>query len=203
MATNAQDALDLTPDQQNCREEWQHLCLALERAQGDNLVQNCHDKFQYAKTYVIYGRELEQTIAEVKQSAVQGNYQFFTERGISIDHMSPELAVLMMKDWKAAVASKRAFVAEKFQGRFNEDIDQFVGTPHNASRLIMSISFDSSDAILQLAEVTQTRLSAIEIAQLRADISQIKAQLEQLSLEVMGQLKQLAKCLGTNGREDH
>ena len=189
-------APELSPDQQNCRAEWRHLCLTLERAQGDNLIQNCHDKFQYAKTYVVYGREIEQTVAEVHQAATQGNYQFFTERGISLDHLSPKLATLMIKDWKQAVASKKAVLSEKFQGRFNEDIDLFVGTPHNASRLIMSISFDTTDAILQLAEVAQSQLPASEIIQLREDISQIKAQLEQLSLEVKTQFKQLADRLG-------
>ena len=54
-------------------------------------------------------------------------------------------------------------------------------TPHNASRLIMSVSFDERDAILGLADWTQKKLSVVEIAQLRGDVAQLREQIEELT----------------------
>jgi hypothetical protein len=174
-------ATQLTPEQEAALEEWRLLCQTLERAQGDHLVQNCREKYQYAKTYMVYGREIDHTAIEVKQAALQGDFSFFTDRGIAISCMSPLLAEHMMKAWRVSVASKRAFVADMFMKRFGEDIEEFIGTPHNASRLIMAVSFDQRDAIQGLAAWTQTKLAASEIAQLRADVSQLRQQIEQLT----------------------
>lgn len=174
-------ATHLTPDQEAALEEWRLLCQTLERAQGDHLVQNCREKYQYAKTYMVYGRELDHTAIEVKQAATRGDYAFFTDRGINVNSMSPLLADHMMKAWRVSVASKRAFVADMFMKRFGEDIEEFIGTPHNASRLIMAVSFDQRDAILGLAEWTQNKLAAAEIAHLRAEVTQLRQQIEHLS----------------------
>lgn len=174
-------AMQLTAEQEAALEEWRLLCQTLERAQGDHLVQNCREKYQYAKTYMVYGRELDHTAIEVKQAALRGDFSFFTDRGISVHCMTPLLADHMMKAWRVSVASKRAFVADMFMKRFGEDIEEFIGTPHNASRLIMAVSFDQRDAIQGLAAWTQNKLAAAEISQLRADVSQLRQQIEQLS----------------------
>jgi hypothetical protein len=179
--TTTVSASHLTPDQEAALEEWRLLCQTLERAQGDHLVQNCREKYQYAKTYMVYGRELDHTAIEVKQASVQGDFSFFTDRGIGVNYMTPALAEQMMKAWRVSVASKRAFVADMFMKRFGEDIEEFIGTPHNSSRLIMAVSFDQRDAILGLAEWTQNKLAASEIAQLRADVTQLRQQIEHLS----------------------
>jgi len=176
----------LAPEQEAALQEWKHLCYTLERAQGDHLVLNCREKYQYGKTYMVYGREIEQIASEVKHAAAQGNYTFFSERGISTRDMNPALADQMIKVWRGAVASKRATVADMFTKRFGEDIEEFIGTPHNASRLIMAVSFDQRDAILGLAEWTQNKLTVAEIAQLRADVSHLRQQIEHLTQMVAG-----------------
>ncbi|MEX2093874.1 MAG: hypothetical protein WD971_14405 [Pirellulales bacterium] len=180
MATHV-PASHLTPEQDAALEEWRLLCQTLERAQGDHLVQNCREKYQYAKTYMVYGREMDHTAIEVKQASMRGDFSFFTDRGISAHCMTALLADHMMKSWRVSIASKRAFVADMFMKRFGEDIEEFIGTPHNASRLIMAVSFDQRDAILGLAEWTQNKLAAAEIAHLRADVTQLRQQIEHLS----------------------
>lgn len=166
---------------QTVLQEWKHLCFALEQAQGDHLVATCRDKYQYAKTYLVYGRELDHLCVEVRQSAKQGNYQFFVDRGISARHLTPILADEMLRAWRTAIASKRARVAEMFQRRFGEDIDEFIGTPHNASRLVMAVAFDRRDAVLALADWTQDKLVAAELVQLRADLDILKQEVDRLA----------------------
>jgi hypothetical protein len=185
----------LTADQEVSREEWRNLCFTLERAQGENLVQNCRDKFQFAKTYMVYGRELEQTVAEVKQAADQGNYRFFAERGIRADHLTPELADQMMIDWRGAIASKKAVVADVFQRRFGEDIEQFVGTPHNASRLIMANRYDAKDAILGLVEWGHARPSNADLNLIGSELAQLRAQIDELRKTVQNGLAQVNQRL--------
>jgi hypothetical protein len=85
-----------TTDQEAVLQEWKHLCQTLERAQGDHLVAICRDKYQYAKTYLVYGREVDQVSVEVRQAAKQGSYQFFADRGIAVRHLSPLLADVML-----------------------------------------------------------------------------------------------------------
>lgn len=162
-------------------QEWKHLCYTLEQAQGDHLVATCRDKYQFAKTYLVYGRELDQVCVEVRQSAKQGNYQFFVDRGMSARYLTPALADEMLRAWRTAIASKRARLAEMFQRRFGEDIDEFIGTPHNASRLVMAVAFDRRDAIHSLADWTQDKLLAAEIVQLRADLDILRQEVERLS----------------------
>jgi hypothetical protein len=154
-------------------------------------VQNCKDKFQHAKTYMIYGRELEQTVAEVIQAATQGNYSFFSERGVATVALTPRLAEGMMIDWRGAIASKKAVVADVFLRRYGEDIEQFVATPHNASRLIMANSYDAQDAILGLADWTQSKLTAADFANLRAELAQLRTQVDEHARRTADQLAQL------------
>jgi hypothetical protein len=78
-----------------------------------------------------------------------------------------------------------------FMKRFGEDIEEFIGTPHNSSRLIMAVSFDQRDAILGLAEWTQNKLAASEIAQLRADVTQLRQQIEHLSQLIQERLEKI------------
>jgi hypothetical protein len=184
-------ANQLTPDQEAALEEWRLLCQTLERAQGDHLVQNCREKYQYAKTYMVYGRELDHTAIEVKQASLRGDYTFFTDRGIGVNYMTPALGEQMMKAWRVSIASKRAFVADMFMKRFGEDIEEFIGTPHNSSRLIMAVSFDQRDAILGLAEWTQNKLAAAEIAHLRADVTQLRQQIEHLSQLILERIDKI------------
>jgi hypothetical protein len=188
-----------THDQQRSLEEWRNLCFTLERAQAENLIENCPEKFQFAKTYVVYGRDLDKTAAEIAQSASQGNFSFFVWRGIRADIMTPAMAEQMVRDWRGAITSKKVRLAEIFQGRFNEDIEHFIATPHHASRLIMAKSFDETDAILAMETWNEARHQAMELAQVRSDLMLIKRQLSELSETVSQRLYELARRLDAQG----
>lgn len=174
-------ASNFTREQEAVLQEWRHLCLTLERVQGEHLVANCRDKYQYAKTYLVYGRELDQVCVEVKQAASQGNFDFFVARGTAARHVAFEMVDDMLKSWRVAIASKRAHVADMFMRRFGEDIDEFLGTPHNASRLVVAVGYDNRDAMLELADWTQDRLVGAGIAQLRGEVSALRREVERLT----------------------
>jgi hypothetical protein len=199
MKKSDRGGVDWTPDQQRSLEEWRNLCFTLERAQAENLIENCPEKFQFAKTYVVYGRDLEKTAADIAQSASQGNFSFFVWRGIRADVMTPAVAEQMVRDWRGAITSKKVRLAETFQGRFNEDIETFIATPHNASRLIMANSFDETDAILAMVTWNETRHQAMELAQVRADLLLIKRQLSELSETLNQRLYELARRVDSQG----
>jgi hypothetical protein len=195
MKKSDRGTIEWTQDQERALEEWRNLCFTLERAQAENLIENCPEKFQFAKTYVVYGRDLEKTAAEIGQSASQGNFSFFVWRGIRADIMSPAMAEQMVRDWRGAIASKKIRLAETFQGRFNEDIEHFIATPHNASRLIMANAFDETDAILSMVTWNEARHQAMELAQVRADLLLIKRQLTELGETVSQRLYELGRRL--------
>jgi hypothetical protein len=72
-----------------------------------------------------------------------------------------------------------------FLRRFGEDIEEFIGTPHHASRLVMAVGFDRRDAILALADWTQEKLVGAEVAQLRADVPTLRQNIETLSQQLL------------------
>jgi hypothetical protein len=199
MKKSDRSATEFTLDQQRSLEEWRNLCFTLERAQAENLIENCHEKFQFAKTYLVYGRDLEKTAADIAQSASQGNFSFFVWRGIRADVLNPAVAEKMIGDWRSAITSKKVRLAETFQGRFNEDIEHFIATPHNASRLIMANSFDETDAILAMVTWNDSRQQAMELSQVRADLLLIKRQLSELGENVNQRLYELARRLENLG----
>ena len=175
---------DLSSAQETARQEWRNLCFTLERAQGDNLVRNCKDKYEFAKTYQCFGRNLDQTIDDVQKAASQGNYSFFSERGIASTTMTPSLAIAMLKDFRGAITSKKIMLAAHFRSRYGENIDEFVGTPHHGSRLLMAEGVDDADATVQLAQWAAGIGTSDQISTLRAEVEQIKAQLADLTAKV-------------------
>jgi len=139
-----------TPLERSYRGEWRNLCFTIERFQADGLIAGCHDKYQIAKTYQNYGRDLEQRIADVQQSAQRGNYTFFTDRGIPANVLTPPLVRRMLNDWRGAIASKKTRVAEAFEVRYGEEIGVFLATAQNAPRLENAHTVDEDDAVMQL-----------------------------------------------------
>ncbi len=142
----------LTPAQHSFRAEWRNLCFTVERYQADDLLSNCRDKYQFAKTYMNYGRGMDRKVADLEDCAKRGIYTFFTERGIPTDVMSPTLVQRLLGDWKGAIASKRTRVAEAFEIRFGEEIGVFIATAHNADRLTEAESLDEADALILLSK---------------------------------------------------
>jgi hypothetical protein len=174
-------AIDLTPEERTALAEWRNLCFTLERAQGEHLMHHCKDKYVFAKTYMGFGGNLDQLVADIRQAAAQGNFKFFRERGIAISAMTPSLAEAMLKDLRSAIASKKASLAAHFQHRFGEDIETFLGTPHHGSRLMMAEKMDDADATIQLALWASQSPQGGEIERLRAEIERLKLQMAELS----------------------
>jgi len=149
------DSSELTPAQQSYRAEWRNLCFTVERYQADELINECRDKYQFAKTYQNYGRDIDRTLHELLDQANRGDFSFFTERGVPLAVLTPRLVQRLLKDWKGAIASKKIRVAEAFEVRFGEDIDVFIATEHNAEPLQAAASLDPGDALSQLSKWTR------------------------------------------------
>ena len=205
----SQAAAELTPQQEACCREWRDLCQALERAQGEDLNQNCRDKYQFAKTYMVFGRDLAATIDDVRARLAQGNASFFTERGAFCDEITAEMAELMLRDWSDAVAAKKQHAAFVFHNKFGRQIDDFVGTNYqalvNTTKMASARPLFASDAIVLMSELPKAapdpepvplgreqvvavladelnQLAAVrdEVAQLRADMQRV---LKKLGIE--------------------
>ena len=205
MAESQHRGEGLTPEQQACREEWRTLCQVLERAQGEELNQNCRDKYQFAKTYIAFGRDVEATIADVRQRAQHGKYSFFSDRGINAAHLTPSLADRLLRDWQHAIESKREQAALVFHSKFGQPIKEYVDiAPHEvdkAAKMNAAVSLIDSDAVIELASlpllqaggaahlassdveaIVQAELKGIaqmqgELSRLRADVDRILAHL--------------------------
>ena len=82
--------------QETCRQEWRDLCFTLEMAQANDLIQTCRDKFEFAKTLAGFARRLDETVASIRVRAKEGNYRFFSERGIPADAIDDALVERML-----------------------------------------------------------------------------------------------------------
>ncbi|MBN1854332.1 MAG: hypothetical protein JW829_16500 [Pirellulales bacterium] len=179
----------LTAEQELSRLEWRHLCETLERAQGEELARQCHDKFAYVKTYQIYGEGMDLRIAEIKKAAAQGNYQFFLDRGVPAKVLTPAFAEVLLNDWKVSVRAKKDQVAEVFNLRFHEDIRHCIETYEEEQKLNSAVPLHQRDGFLQLTGMAQPGVSSHDIDQLRLEIAEIREQLIHLHNLVHSQLK--------------
>lgn len=138
------------PEQESLRSEWRNLCFVLERLQADALLASCRDKFEFAKSYSIYGRGFDVLYDELMKRANAGDFEFFVERGMTESLMSVAMVERMLADWYGAIASKKSRLDESFSIRYGEDIDEFLVNPRHAARLAAAMAVDSSDALLKL-----------------------------------------------------
>ena len=201
------DTTVLPPTQENCRQEWRDLCFTLEMAQANDLIQTCRDKFEFAKTLTVFGARLDETIAAVRLRAREGNYRFFSERGIPAGAIDDALVERMLRDWLAAVESKKNHASLAFTSRFGQSVASFLRNPEHAWKLSQAKSHAETDAILLLEQWTRepdagsldaadvhTQVAAImhqyqvrheaataalrrEVAKLQADVARLQAQL--------------------------
>ncbi len=138
------------PEQEALRSEWRNLCFALERLQADALLATCHDKFEFAKSYSVYGAGFGALYDELMKRAGAGDFEFFVERGMCESLMSAAMVERMLADWYGAIASKKSRLDETFSIRYGEDIDEFLVNPRHAARLAAATAADSADALLKL-----------------------------------------------------
>jgi hypothetical protein len=144
------DSRNWTEPQIAALKEWRNLCFALERAQADDLIRNCRDRFAYAKTYLAWTDGLDDSIARVRRDAEQGDFRFFTSRGVPACVMSRALAEHMLRNLRGAVASKQDAAEVAFAGRFKEDLGVFSAAANNEGRVRAAQSNDEGDAVLLL-----------------------------------------------------
>lgn len=147
VAANRSPLLSMNVNEHEARAEWRRLCFVLEGVQATHLLANVCDKYVFARTYLAYLAEEQAAFAHVKTSIGRGNFDFFVERGVPTKVISHSLAYQLLRDWRAAMASKRARIETAFEGRFGEDIGEFVATPRNAKLLHDAPSLDDANAV--------------------------------------------------------
>ena len=184
---------DLKEQQRQSREEWRHLCETLERAQGDELGRRCKDKFQFVKTYGTYARDFDSLAADLKGAAAQGQYSFFSERGVPRSVLTPAFVELLLNDWKATILAKKRHLAHIFHFRFREDIETCIVTFEDSANLGSAESVHQSDALLQLSGMSQPTVTSQDLDELRAEISDLRGRLEELRSFVHTELNLLKR----------
>ncbi len=147
--------------EKQARAEWQRLCFVLEGIQAKNVIELSADKYAFARSYTTYQAEEARTIALLTDSIDRGDYEFFVDRGVPSCLLCRSFACQLLCDWKIAIVSKQARLAEAFQGRFGEDIEVFCVTSCNLPALKASSSSDASNAIWLLAHWNAAQAKAV------------------------------------------
>lgn len=181
--------------QQQCRSEWRQLCETLEAAQGDELCRTCRDKYQFIKTYRVYGRDLERFVIALKKSATVGQYQFFCDRGVPRDVLTPTFVEWLLEDWKSVIDAKRRHVAEVYRFKFNENIDTCIVTGEDSARLSGAESMHTNDALHHLTGMAQPAISFRDVESLRAEIQDLRDKFDQLSGSLQAEMANLKQRL--------
>lgn len=186
-------AEDIRTRQGACRAEWRQLCETLETAQGDELCRTCRDKYQFIKTYRVYGRDLERFVANLKKSAAVGQYQFFCDRGVPREVLTPTFVEVLLDDWKSAIDAKRRHVAEVFRFKFNENIESYIVTGEDSARLSGVESVHASDALHHLTGKAQPPISFRDVESLRSEVQDLKTKLDQLGESLHAEVAELKR----------
>lgn len=181
--------------QQQCRAEWRQLCETLEAAQGDELCRTCRDKYQFIKTYRVYGRDFERFAVTLKKSAAVGQYQFFCDRGVPRDILTPIFVELLLDDWKSVIDAKKRHVAEVYRFKFNENIDTCIVTGEDSARLSGAESMHTNDALHHLTGMAQPAISFRDVESLRAEIQDLRDKFDQLSGSLQAEMANLKQRL--------
>ncbi len=175
----------------SARKEWLRLCTTLESAQGDELSKVCRDPYQFARTYQQYSARFDEVSRDVRQAVARGDLTFFRERGVPSDVIDDSFAKSLLADWRDVIKTKKQKVAEVFRLRFQNSIERFINAEEHASKLNTARPLHEADALLQLTGRSQPHADPQEIAELRADVNQLRQQLEELTNYVKTELAAL------------
>ncbi|HEY4502100.1 MAG TPA: hypothetical protein VJJ20_03490 [Candidatus Paceibacterota bacterium] len=99
---------------------------AAERAQAQDLIQNCHNKFQFAKTYSVYIEDWEKTKATML-AAVQANKL--------PPSTSKEFMENMLEISEGIIQDKLNTVRSAFEQKFGESIFNYLGPDGKRKKL--------------------------------------------------------------------
>jgi hypothetical protein len=179
--------------QRACRAEWRQLCETLEAAQGDELCRTCRDKFAFVKTYRVYGRDFDRFAANLGKSAAVGQYQFFCDRGVPRDVLTPAFIKLLLDDWKSAIDAKKRHVAEVFRFKFNENIETSIVTGEESARLSDADCVHASDALHHLTGKAQPAISFRDVELLRTEVRDLSNRVDQLSQSFHAEIEELKR----------
>ena len=131
-----------TPEQAAFLEEFRRRTFAAEQAQCHDLITNCHNKFQFAKTYRVYRSDLAKTTQEISQRARTGQLG---------PGLTPAMAEAMIAIGREAVGEKMAKCAQHFQRTWGEPITNDAGTGQGCATLIAAVVVLGAWVILAFA----------------------------------------------------
>jgi len=175
----------------SARQEWVRLCGTLEAAQGDELSKHCRDPYQFARTYQQYGAQFDEVARDVQRSVRHGDTTFFRERGVPSGIVNDSFTKSLLADWQDSIKTKKRKVAEVFQLKFQQAIDHFIQAEQNMSKLNAARPLHQTDALLQLSGRSQPIVNLQDISELRAELQQLRQQLEELTQYVKTELTSL------------
>ena len=160
VATRYPAEIGVNAREQQVRAEWRRLCFVLEGIQATHIIEQASDKFAFARAYVAYRDEELRAFAVLARRIAEGDYRFFVDRGVPPSILADAFARQLLRDWKGAIASKQARLAEAFEGRYGEDIDVFSATPRNGVTTSEPNSSDSCNALSLLDRWAASRAPA-------------------------------------------
>ncbi len=108
----------LTEDEEKILKKFVNKALEAEMVQAKDLVDNCDNKYQYAKTHSVYVKDWEKTKQEMLNRLETRNLPEGT---------SPELLRKMINSLEQVFNKKLDLVQKGFSEKFNESIYDYIG----------------------------------------------------------------------------
>ena len=107
--------------------------LDIEMTQAKDLMLNCQNKFQYAKTYRVLCSSANQTASEMRAAAAQGGCRYLEHLGVPAELCSPEMFERFIATvYLRVIEEKLEAIAVYFHSKWNEPITNYT-TPPSAS----------------------------------------------------------------------
>lgn len=121
---------NFTPEQQQFLEQFRRTAFEGENAQCMDLILNCHNKFQFAKTYRVYRRDLARTNQQIRDRISRGDLG---------PGVTTEVAEEMIRIGTQAVQEKMKRCADHFLHTWGEPITNYAGTGTGRAGVILAI----------------------------------------------------------------
>jgi len=121
---------NFTPEQQQFLEQFRRTAFEAENAQCMDLILNCHNKFQFAKTYRVYRRDLARANEQIRDRVSRGDLG---------PGVTPEVAEEMIRIGTQAVEEKMKRCADHFLHTWGEPITNYAGAGTGCAGVILAI----------------------------------------------------------------
>lgn len=113
------DTSKLTKEEEVSLKNWIAHVATAEMAQVQDLMANCNNAFQFAKTYKVYKKDWENTKRQMEEKA---------KSGVLPPGVSANLNQATLDASDEIMQRKFNLVSEGFQMKFNEPIDNYLGS---------------------------------------------------------------------------